>query len=229
MNRYRRSAVAVIWAIGVEAFAIGGLHAQGASTVNAPLRPYGDDALTGSPGCLNSASATCGSKPQSPPSSDMNVDFNSGFGAPVSEGDGASLRVQGDAAAMRLEARQVRIKAVLAALAAALNFSCRFPIALDDVINGTYSGSLRQVLSRVLEGYDYAIRHDSSKLEVIIIGKSGVRGVVPVATAMLVNPYHPLRERRRAALLGIDQHRTSAPSASGARERTGPVDEAVPR
>jgi hypothetical protein len=210
VNRLRRSAVAILSAIGLGAFAVWGLHAQGASTVAAPLQPNRDYAFASPTWCLNLASASCRRKPRSPSPSNINADFDGNFVASVAEGGGASLRVQGDATEVRLDAHRVQIKAVLAALSTALDFSCHFTMTLDDAIDGTYVGSLRHVLSRVLDGYDYVIKQESSKLEVIVIGRSGARAL-PVTTSL--NPYHALRERRRAALLRIDQRQTSSPSS----------------
>ena len=117
------------------------------------------------------------------------------------EPDGGSLRVRGDMAAVRLDARRTTIADALSALNAAFNMSYRSSIALDDEINGTYAGSLRRVISRVLDGYNYVIKQDDAKLDVIILGRRGERAA-PVA--MPLDPFHPLRERRRPRLLGTD-------------------------
>ncbi len=101
-----------------------------------------------------------------------------------------------------LDARRTTIADVLAALNAAFAMSYRSSIALDEEINGTYAGSLRRVISRVLDGYNYVIKQDDAKLDVIILGRRGERAV-PVA--MPVDPFHPLRERRRPRLLGTDR------------------------
>ena len=41
------------------------------------------------------------------------------------------------------------------------------------VLRRSYAGSLIHVLSRVLDGYDYVIRHGSSELDVVILEKRG--------------------------------------------------------
>jgi hypothetical protein len=200
MKRHRKSAIFLFSAVGIGALAIGELHAQGAPTVAVAAQPSGDDTFTRPSWCLNSASAICRRKPRSPSPLDFNIDFETRFGTPAPEG--GSLRMHGNTAVLRLEAHHVRIKTIIAELGAALGFSYKSSIALDDPIDGTYSGSLRYVLSRVLDGYDYVIKHENSHIEVIIVEKSGVRAVA--AVAVLVNPYHPLRERRRATLLRTD-------------------------
>jgi hypothetical protein len=198
VNRLLKPAVAAFSALAIGAFATQGLRAQGGGAVSAPPLFQADDAFTGSAQCLHSASASCRRKPRSP--SRLNADFGNGT-APPSDVGSASVRVRGDAAAVRLDARRTTIASVLAALSAAFDISYRSPIALDEEINGTYAGSLRRVISRVLDGYNYVIEQNDAKLDVIILGRRGERAV-PVA--MPVDPFHPLRERRRPRLLGTD-------------------------
>ena len=194
-----KPAVAVFSVVAIGAFAQE-LYAQGGAVVAAPPQFQADYAFTGSTGCLHSASASCRRKPrtQSPPGS--NAYFSNGV-APMFEPDGASVRVRGDMAAVRIDARRTTIADVLSALNAAFDMSYRSSIVLDEEINGTYAGSLRRVISRVLDGYNYVIKQDDAKLAVIILGRRGERAV-PVATP--VDPFHPLRERRRPRLLGSD-------------------------
>jgi hypothetical protein len=194
-----RPAVAVLSIVAIGAFAQE-LYAQGSAVVAAPPQFQTDYAFADSTGCLHSASANCRRKPrsQSPPA--PNAYFSNGV-APMFEPDGGAVRVRGDMAAVRLDARRTTIADVLAALNAAFAMSYRSSIVLDGEINGTYAGSLRRVISRVLDGYNYVIKQDDAKLDVIILGRRGDRAV-PVA--MPVDPFHPLRERRRPRLFGTD-------------------------
>jgi hypothetical protein len=92
------------------------------------------------------------------------------------------VRIQGDAAAVQLDVRQTRIADVLSALR---KFDIQFHsrIRLDEILNGRYAGSLDYVISRLLDGYDYAIQHNKSKLEVSIYDRHGERAVpAPVST-----------------------------------------------
>jgi hypothetical protein len=194
-----RPAVAVFLVIAIGAFAQE-LYAQGGAVVSAPPQFQADYAFTGSTGCLHSASASCRRKPRSQSPPGPNAYFSNGV-APMFEPDGASVRIRGDMAAVRIDARRTTIADVLSALNAAFAMSYRSSIVLDEEINGTYAGSLRRVISRVLDGYNYVIEQDDAKLAVIILGRRGERAV-PVA--MPVDPFHPLRERRRPRLLGTD-------------------------
>jgi hypothetical protein len=194
-----RPAVAVFLVIAIGAFAQE-LCAQGGAVVSAPPQFQADYAFAGSTGCLHSASASCRRKPRSQSPPGPHAYFGNGA-ASMFEPDGGAVRVRGDMAAVRIDARRTTIAAVLSALNAAFDMSYRSSIVLDEEINGTYAGSLRRVISRVLDGYNYVIKQDDAKLAVIILGRRGERAV-PVA--MPLDPFHPLRERRRPRLLGTD-------------------------
>jgi hypothetical protein len=198
VNRFLKPAIAAFSALALGAFAMPELRAQGGAAVSAPPLLQGDYTFAGSTQCLHSASASCRRKPRPP--SQLNADFGNGT-ASLSDIGGASVRVRGDAAAVRLDARRTTIAGVLSALNAAFDMSYRSTIILDEEINGTYAGSLRRVISRVLDGYNFVIEQNDAKLDVIILGRRGDRAV-PVA--MPVDPFHPLRERRRPRLLGTD-------------------------
>ena len=110
----------------------------------------------------------------------------------------ASVRVQGDVAAVRIEASQAPVRDVLDGLAANFGIRYRSSIALDDVRSGTYSGSLRQVLSRVLDGYNFVTAGAGSALQIIILGKPG-GDAVPAAVqpvGAVKNPATDWRPRR---------------------------------
>jgi hypothetical protein len=60
----------------------------------------------------------------------------------------AEVLVEGNATALRVYARESQVAEVLSALGG-MQVRVRTSIALDKVVSGTYSGSLRQVLARV--------------------------------------------------------------------------------
>jgi hypothetical protein len=110
----------------------------------------------------------------------------------------ATVRVQGNTTAVQIEANQAQVKDVLAALATNFDIQYRSSSDLDDVRNGTYSGSLREVLSRVLDGYNFVFEMSGSKLEIIVLGRRGdhaIPGVVPTIGAA-INPATDWRPRR---------------------------------
>ena len=101
---------------------------------------------------------------------------------------GRSLHIDGDAAALRVEVRQTTIADVLSALAP-FNIRYRSSIGLDEMLDGSYAGSLEHVVARLLNGYDYATKQDSSRLEVTIIGKGGAAEMPgPIAVSVRRQP-----------------------------------------
>jgi hypothetical protein len=86
--------------------------------------------------------------------------------------DGRLLRIEGNATALRVEVRRTTIADVLSALAR-FNIRYRSSTGLDEVLDGTYAGPLGQVVTRLLNGYDFAAKEDGLKLEVMIFGKRG--------------------------------------------------------
>jgi hypothetical protein len=151
--------------------------------------------------CRPSGSATCRRQPgrrapvavQRPPAND----------AVVTE-FGPGVRLQGSAESLRLEVHGGTIGAVLAAMGRAFNVHYRSSTALDDDVSGTYAGSLSRVIGRLLDGYDYAIKHDGSALEVAVFGRSrGIAGAVPPSPAKSVSPAEPASAAEPAAVARV--------------------------
>ncbi len=86
----------------------------------------------------------------------------------------AEVRVEGTVAELRITTTDKdAIADVLAALKATFNIDYRAAIRLDATARSTYSGSLRQVIANVLDGYSYVIRKQHDAVEVIVIGRKG--------------------------------------------------------
>jgi hypothetical protein len=97
------------------------------------------------------------------------------LGETVSAED-AAVRVKGDAKALELDVHQARLADVLTALAR-FNIRYRSPVVLNKVIDGTYAGPLGHVLSRLLAGYNYAIKQDDAEIDVIIVSRYGEQAI----------------------------------------------------
>jgi hypothetical protein len=112
------------------------------------------------------------------------------FGAAAMTPACAAVQVEGDAAALRVDARQAPVAEVLAALGTALKIRYRAATPLDGVVEGTYRGNLRQVLASVLEDYNYVIKTADGQTEVLVISRRGQRPVVaaPAPTGLAANP-----------------------------------------
>jgi hypothetical protein len=205
VNRVLKPAVAAFSTVAVSVFAIAELHAQDGPAVSASPQFQNDYAFVGAAACLHSASAACRRKPRGQPPSGLD-DFGNGA-TPMA----ASVRISGDAAEVRLDIRHTMIADVLSALNTSFDMSYSSWIVLDEEINGTYTGSLRRVITRVLDGYNYVIKQDNAKLDIVVLGKRGEQAVPVAAPA---DPFHPLRERRRPQLLGTDRRHGAMPRNS---------------
>jgi hypothetical protein len=102
-----------------------------------------------------------------------------------------SLCVQGDTKAVRLEARQTTITAALSALSTGYKVTYRTSVSLDEARDGIYAGSIEHVVSRLLDGYDYVIKHANASLDIIVFAKKGGQPVV----AQVVTQVSENRER----------------------------------
>ena len=146
-----------------------GLHAQSSPGATSP-------SFTSGQAAIHSVGA-----------SDIKTDVTDHIAVPLPELDNRSLRIDGDAAALHVDAHRIALSVVLSALAT-FNVRYRSSVGLDEVIEGSYAGSLRQVVSRVLEGYNYATKQNGSYVEVIIFGR---RGESAVAAPIII----PVRRR----------------------------------
>ncbi len=85
----------------------------------------------------------------------------------------ADVRVNGVAGALQVDASQSNVGEVLSALEAAFRLRVRASVALDRHVGGRFTGSLAQVLPRLLDGYNYFIRVREAEIEVHILGLPG--------------------------------------------------------
>jgi hypothetical protein len=103
----------------------------------------------------------------------------------------AEVEVQGSAAAVRVVTSQSTVADVLSALGGRFNMRYRSATPLDGAAQATYSGPVEQVISRLLDGYNYVVKRNPDRIEVIVLGRSGnvaipppaAKPVVPVAAA----------------------------------------------
>ena len=94
----------------------------------------------------------------------------------------AEVHVEGGPAVVRVTTSRDTISDVLSALATKFNIPYRTAIPLDAAANTTYSGSFREVIARLLDGYNYIIKTDDSKTtEIVVFGKRGEFVVPPKA------------------------------------------------
>jgi hypothetical protein len=93
----------------------------------------------------------------------------------------AEVRVEGDVNALRVTASDDTVSDVLSTIRNRLHVKYSATVPLDGEISGTYSGSLSQVVSRLLDGYLYVIKSDQDSTEIIVFGRRGEIAVPPGA------------------------------------------------
>ena len=118
----------------------------------------------------------------------------------------AQVSIRGDRASVRLETNNAPISEVLSALDSAFSIRHRASVPLDQAISGTYRGSLRRVLTRLLDGYNYYVTDTANGgMEVTIVGRTGAATVAvadprPAPPLLVVPPPTPAQvaaERQR--------------------------------
>jgi len=90
----------------------------------------------------------------------------------------AEVRVSGDARAVQVDATQSNVAEVLSALQSAFRLRVKTSMALDSTVSGSFTGSLAQVLCRMLQGYNYFIRREGIEIEVTVVALEGDRAAV---------------------------------------------------
>jgi hypothetical protein len=148
--------------------------------------------LTSGPICAQEAVPICHARP---------VNVRLATKSPIASADtagaaGASLCLYQGPTTVHLEVRQTSIAAILSALASAYKISYRSSVPLTEIRSGKYTGRVQTLIADVLDGYDYAIKHENSAIAVTVFNKSGGQ---PVAAAQPA-PVPVASEAERAAV-----------------------------
>ena len=91
----------------------------------------------------------------------------------------AEVLVDGGGDEMQVRVENDTVGHVLEALGQNVSLHYRSAAPLNRVIGGRFSGSLAQVLSRVLAGYDFVVRYNRQGVELFIVGESGAVPIPP--------------------------------------------------
>jgi hypothetical protein len=84
------------------------------------------------------------------------------------------VSIRGDRAGVQLEADDAPLAEVLSALQTAFAIGYRTTVPLDQSISGTYRGPLRNVLSRLLDGFTYYVADTADgRMDIIVVGRVG--------------------------------------------------------
>lgn len=106
----------------------------------------------------------------------------------------AEAIVSGTEEQLSVEARDTTVPDVLAMLAEKFALRCHGLSSVGRPIAGTYAGSLRAVVARLLEGYDYVMKVEGGRIEVFVLRGPGQGDVVRAAQRQTA----PVPTRRRA-------------------------------
>lgn len=96
----------------------------------------------------------------------------------------AATEVRGRADEMQLRAENASIREVLDALSGTFKLRYKLPPNSNRVFTGLYSGSLQQVLSRILDGHDYIVNVSDGGIEVVVLSASGASPPGPANLAI---------------------------------------------
>jgi len=91
----------------------------------------------------------------------------------------AEVQVEGTLAVVRITTSQATISDVLAAVTKTFNVKSRMAIPLEPTASASYSGSFEQVISRLLNGYNYVIKREQGTTEIIVLGEHGAFPIAP--------------------------------------------------
>ncbi len=78
---------------------------------------------------------------------------------------------------MRISVESGTLGQVLDALRQKGNLRFRSAVPLNHVIGGSFSGSLAQILSRILVGFDFVVVYNQKGVEIIVYGESGAKPI----------------------------------------------------
>jgi hypothetical protein len=93
----------------------------------------------------------------------------------------AEVHISGSKDAMVLEAKNASLREIADAFGSAFKTKIKLSLQTDRTITGTYSGSVRAVLQRLLEGNDYVARISADQMSIAITSpdmKKVVRGAI---------------------------------------------------
>jgi hypothetical protein len=84
----------------------------------------------------------------------------------------AEVRLVGSPEAVEVEVNEATVEELLTALRETYDVQYRSSVALNRSISGSYSGPLRQVLARVLRGYDFFVDGSEGRLRVAVVSSA---------------------------------------------------------
>jgi hypothetical protein len=106
----------------------------------------------------------------------------------------AEIQVRGTPKAVSVQAENASIEELLVALTNTFDVQFRSSANLEKRLTGTYEGTLQQVLSRILGGYDFVVKFREKGLEITLLGAGNTITLVGASHA-----FQPVQQRTEAA------------------------------
>ena len=101
----------------------------------------------------------------------------------------AQVRVDGKPEMVHVEASDVTLQEILAALHDKFDLSYRSDDRLETRKTGVFDGPLQRVVGRILEGYDFAIKITPQGIDVLVLRQNQPgKAAVAAASAVAVRP-----------------------------------------
>lgn len=120
----------------------------------------------------------------------------------------AQVLLDGRPNAVHLEVRHATLRDVLDAMEAKFNLRYRGDDALDQMVSGTFDGPLRRVVTRILNGHDFAMRVAPEGLDVLVLRQSQHGPVVAALPQIPVRPRSVTAQEANRRERGIAQEAT---------------------
>jgi hypothetical protein len=89
----------------------------------------------------------------------------------------AATEVRGQPDEMQLRAENASTREVLDALSVTFKLTYKLPPNIGRNVTGLYSGTLHQVLGRILDGNDYIVKVSDNGVEVVVLGASAATAI----------------------------------------------------
>ncbi len=100
----------------------------------------------------------------------------------------AETLIEGDSSGVRVKAQDATLQEVLTALGTSFGVQYRTSSDLGRPITGTYTGRLRDVVVRLLDGYDYVLRNSDNHLDIVVVDTAGSQPVIATSVRHAANP-----------------------------------------
>jgi hypothetical protein len=139
----------------------------------------------------------------------------------------AAVRVSGTASHLVVDAKDATMPEILSGIQSALNTKVTLSGSTSRQFTGVYSGSVRRVLSRLLDGTSHIVTSRDSELTIILLASGGPQGGPKTADqAAPINSSLPAHQTAPAAVQAAN--RQQDPDAGGAMGWTGMPTELPP-